>query len=43
MKPKVYIETSLISYFVGRPSQNLIAAAQQQVTNEWWDNRRFWV
>lgn len=40
MKPKVYIETSLISYLVSRPSRNLIVAAQQQVTNDWWDNRR---
>lgn len=40
MKPKVYVETSLISYLVSRPSRNLIIAAQQQVTNEWWDFRR---
>ena len=40
MKPAVYIETSLVSYLVNRPSRNLIVAAQQQITNEWWDNRR---
>ena len=40
MKPKVYIETTLISYLTGRPGRNLIVAAQQQVTNEWWENRR---
>lgn len=40
MKPSVYIETSLVSYLVSRPSKNLIVAAQQQITNEWWDTRR---
>jgi hypothetical protein len=37
MKPKVYIETSVISYYVSRPSKNLITAANQQITVEWWD------
>ncbi|MFQ5707417.1 MAG: hypothetical protein ACE5HO_08230 [bacterium] len=40
MKPKVYVETSLISYLVGQSSRNLIVAAQQQITNEWWEYRR---
>jgi predicted nucleic acid-binding protein len=40
MKPKLYIETSFISYLTGRPSRDLIVAAQQQVTREWWENRR---
>lgn len=40
MKSKVYLETSFISYLVSRPSKNLIVAAQQQVTNDWWYNRR---
>jgi hypothetical protein len=30
MKPKLYIETSLISYLTARPSRDLIVAAQQQ-------------
>lgn len=38
--PSVYIETSFISYLVSRPSKNLIVAAQQQMSKEWWDNRR---
>lgn len=40
MKPKLYIETSTISYLVARPSRDLIIAANQQVTHEWWDTRR---
>ncbi len=40
MKPKVYIETSLISYLVARPSRDLIIAANQQVTHDWWNKRR---
>ena len=40
MKPKLYIETSFISYLTARPSRDLIIAAQQQVTRECWENRR---
>lgn len=32
----VYIETSVISYLVARPSRDLIVAAHQQLTTEWW-------
>ena len=37
MKPTVYIETSVISYLTGKPSRDLIVAAHQQVTREWWE------
>lgn len=40
MKDKVYIETSIISYLTGRLNRDLIVAAQQQVTQEWWENRQ---
>lgn len=40
MKPKVYIETTFISYLTARPSRDLIIAAHQQITHEWWDMRR---
>ncbi|MEN8262379.1 MAG: type II toxin-antitoxin system VapC family toxin [Nitrospirota bacterium] len=40
MKPKVYIETSIVSYLTARPSRDLIIAAHQELTNEWWENRR---
>ena len=37
MKPTVYIETSVISYLTSRPSRDLIIAAHQQITQDWWD------
>lgn len=40
MKKRVYIETSIISYLAGRPSRNLIVAAWQSLTIEWWEKRR---
>src|ERR1051325_10489881 len=40
MKLKVYIETSVISYLAARPSRDLITAAHQQLTIDWWENRR---
>jgi hypothetical protein len=40
MKPKVYIETTIVSYLTARSSRDLIIAAHQQLTQEWWDQRR---
>jgi predicted nucleic acid-binding protein len=40
MKKRVYIETSIPSYLTARPSRDLIQAARQQITNEWWEDRR---
>ncbi|MDD5674000.1 MAG: type II toxin-antitoxin system VapC family toxin [Chitinivibrionales bacterium] len=37
---KVYLETSIISFLTGKPSSNLLSAAWQNITNEWWENRR---
>lgn len=34
---KVYLETSFISYLVARPSRDLIMAAHQQTTRDWWE------
>lgn len=36
----VYVETSVVSYLVARPSRDLIAASHQQLTHEWWERRR---
>jgi len=37
---KIYIETSFVSYLVARPNRDLIRAARQQITIEWWDKER---
>ncbi len=39
-RAKVYLETSFISYLAARPSRDLLVAAHQQVTAEWWAVRR---
>ncbi len=36
----VYLETTFISYLVALPSRDLIVAAHQQVTYDWWTTRR---
>ncbi len=36
MKPTVYIETSIIGYLTTKPSSDLLTAAHQQLTLEWW-------
>jgi hypothetical protein len=40
VKPKVYVETTVISYLVASPSRDVIVAAHQQITDEWWRTRR---
>jgi hypothetical protein len=40
MKQRVYLETTIVSYLTARPSRDLILAAHQQVTRQWWDERR---
>lgn len=35
-RPSVYVETSIVSYLTARPSRDLIVAAQQAMTREWW-------
>jgi hypothetical protein len=39
-KPAIYVETSVLSYLVARRSRDLIVAAHQQITGEWWRNQR---
>lgn len=36
MRPTAYIETSVVSYLAARPSRDLVTAAHQQMTQEWW-------
>ncbi len=39
-KFSVYIETSIISYLAAKPSRDLLTAACQQITAEWWEDKR---
>jgi hypothetical protein len=39
MKPRVYIETSVVSYLTARSNRDLIVAAHQQITTELWARR----
>ena len=39
MKPSIYLETSLVSYLTAQPSRDLIVAAHQQLTRDWWIRR----
>lgn len=39
--PKVYIETTIPSYIVSRLNRDIVVAAQQQLTKEWWTTARF--
>jgi hypothetical protein len=36
----IYLETTVISYLVARPSRDLVLAAHQSVTRDWWENER---
>jgi len=40
MRPRVYIETSIPSYLTARRSRDLVATANQEITQEWWDTRK---
>ena len=38
-KPRVYVETSVLSYLTASPSRDLVQTAHQQITIEWWSRR----
>lgn len=40
MASSVYIETSVISYYTARPSRDVVSAARQTLTQEWWEEAR---
>ena len=40
MKPKIYLETTILFYLTAWPSRDLVTAAHQQITQEWWDTCR---
>ena len=39
-KKTIYIETSVVSYLTARPTGDLLAAAWQKITVDWWDMQR---
>jgi hypothetical protein len=39
MKSKVYIETTIVSYLTAELTRDVVQAAHQQLTREWWDRR----
>lgn len=40
MKPSVYIETTIPSYLAAWQSPQIVMAARQQITHDWWNNHR---
>jgi hypothetical protein len=39
-KPKLYVETSIVSYLTSQPSRDIITAGRQQLTRDWWQTTR---
>lgn len=37
MMPRVYIETTVVSYLTSRPSRDVVVAGHQQITRDWWE------
>ncbi len=37
---RIYVESTIPSYVVARPARDLIQAAHQQITKDWWDLKR---
>jgi hypothetical protein len=40
LSSKVYLETTVISYLTAAPSRDIVQAAHQQITREWWERRK---
>jgi hypothetical protein len=39
VKAKLYLETTIVSYLVARPSRDVALAVDQKITREWWNKR----
>ena len=40
MKPTLHMETSVVSYLTARPTKDLVMAARQLNTHQWWTEKR---
>lgn len=40
MTPRLYVENSIISYLTAQPSRDLVTAARQALTRQWWSDKR---
>ena len=40
MAMRIYLESTIPSYVVARPARDLLQAARQQLTRDWWESRR---
>jgi predicted nucleic acid-binding protein len=38
-RASVYVETSVVSYLVARPTRDIVLAAHQRLTRTWWSSR----
>jgi hypothetical protein len=36
----VYVETTIVSYLTSRPSRDIVIAANQELTRQWWEEER---
>lgn len=36
MKPTLYMETTIPSYYTSLPSRDIIVLAHQEITRQWW-------
>jgi hypothetical protein len=39
LKPSIYLETTVVSYYCSWPSRDIVISARQQITQMWWNNR----
>lgn len=39
MKPKTYLETTIVSYLAAASSSDVVIAGHQQITRNWWERR----
>ncbi len=40
MKPKIYLETTIISYLASHPSKDIQAASMQAWSHDWWNSHK---